>query len=221
MASIKVWDLPLRLFHWSLVLLVSFSGITGSFSDDFGPKVLEWHKLSGYAILSLVIFRLLWGFFGGTQARFANFLRGPRAVVAYLRQLGSGKREPQLGHNPAGGWSVLLMLTCLALQAGTGLFLSDEDLGFEGPLAKLVSSHTGDLLKAFHEANFVVLLTLIALHLSAIAFYFFAKKENLVRPMFTGRKELAGPASKGGHALAGAVVLAVGAAAVWLIVNRL
>jgi len=217
----RVWDLPTRLFHWSLVLLVAFSGITGEFGDDFGANVLDWHARSGYAILTLLFFRLLWGFVGGTHARFRSFVRRPRAVLAYLRQLSAGKGEPHLGHNPAGGWSVLLMLACLSLQVGTGLFLSDDDLGFTGPLANTVSDRMSDRLHALHEANFVVLMVLVALHLLAIAFHLWAKKENLVSAMVSGKKPLPAPAQRGGHPLLGALVLAIGATAVWFIVNRL
>ena len=215
--AVRVWDLPIRLFHWSLALLVGFSLITGEFRDDFGMGIIDWHARSGYAILTLVIFRLLWGFLGGTHARFSSFVRGPRAVAAYLR----GSSAVHVGHNPLGGWSTALMLASLALQAGTGLFISNEDLGFDGPLARHVSSHTGDRLQAIHQANSVILLVLVALHLAAIAFYFFAKRDNLVRPMLTGVKRLAAPSQSGGHPLRGALVLAIAAAAVWFIVNRL
>ncbi|OIR03819.1 putative Ni/Fe-hydrogenase B-type cytochrome subunit [mine drainage metagenome] len=217
----RVWDLPTRLFHWSLVLLVCFSGITGEFGDDFGANVLDWHARSGYAILTLLLFRLLWGFVGGTHARFRSFVRRPRAVLAYLRQLRAGKSERHLGHNPAGGWSVLLMLACLSLQVGTGLFLSDDDLGFTGPLANYVSDRMSDRLHALHEANFIVLMVLVALHLLAIAYHLWVKKENLVSAMVSGKKPLPAPAQRGGHPLLGALVLAIGAAAVWFIVNRL
>ena len=219
--AVRVWDLPTRLFHWSLVLLVSFSGITGEFGDDFGANVLDWHARSGYAILTLLFFRLLWGFVGGTHARFRSFVRGPRAVLAYLRGLSAGKSEPHLGHNPAGGWSVLLMLACLSLQVGTGLFLSDDDLGFTAPLANYVSDRMSDRLHALHEANFFVLMVLVALHLSAVAFHLWVKKENLVRAMVSGNKTIAAPPQRGGHPLLGALVLAIAAAAAWFIVNRL
>lgn len=219
--AVRVWDLPVRLFHWSLALLVSFSLVTGEFGDHFGAGTIDWHARSGFAILTLVIFRLLWGFLGGTHARFASFIRGPRAVADYLRNLLRGRSAAHVGHNPLGGWSTALMLASLALQAGTGLFLANEDLGFEGPLARHVSSHAGDRLQAIHQANSVILMVLVALHLAAIAFYFFAKRDNLVRPMLTGVKRLAAPSQSGGHPLLGAAVLAIAAAAVGFIVNRL
>lgn len=223
--AIPVWDLPTRLFHWSLALLVAFSGISGELAEDLGSSVMDWHKWSGYAILALLIFRLAWGFVGGTYARFASFVRGPGAVLGYMGDLAARLGgPPHVGHNPLGGWSVVLLLACLAVQAGTGLFISDEDLGVEGPLAKLVSNRTADRLSDLHEGNFAVLLTLVAIHLAAIAFYRFAKGENLVRPMVTGRKHLpasmASAAARGGSALLGLVVLAIAATLVWYLVNR-
>lgn len=226
MTTIRVWDLPLRLFHWLLVLLVLTSAITGQFSADLGPWAARWHPLSGYAILSLLIFRLLRGFVGGSHARFASFVRGPRAVIAYAQEI-LGRRPARLhaGHNPLGAWSVLSMLGSLCLQVGCGLFLADEDLGIEGPLAKYVSGQTGDLLAAIHQFNFYLLLALIASHLAAIAFYRLAKGDNLVKPMLNGNKEVAAEhadaAGRGGHWAAGLLVLLLAVGVVWLIVNRL
>lgn len=221
---IRVWDLPTRLFHWSLVLLVAFSGISGEFADELGSEFMQWHKLSGYAILTLLLFRVVWGLFGSTYARFANFVRGPSAVLAYAKSLKAKHAgAAMLGHNPLGGWSVVLMLAVLSVQVGTGLFLFDDDLHVEGPLAKLVSNATSDILHEVHETAFVVLLTLVIIHVAAIAFYLRVKGENLVLPMVTGVKRvpaaIASAAAKGGSTLLGAVVLAVAVAAVWLLVN--
>lgn len=226
MISVRVWDLPLRLFHWMLVLAVTGSLITGQFSSDLGLWAAEWHKLFGYAVLVLLLFRLSWGFAGGTYARFGSFVRGPRAVIGYLGEL-TGRRPARLrlGHNPLGGWSTIAMLLCLAVQAGSGLFLSDEDLGLEGPLSKYVGGAMAERLSTLHEANFVLLLFLIGLHLSAIAFYLFAKRENLVKPMITGFRQLPSApenaAARGGHGLLALVLLACSAAIVWYIANRL
>lgn len=223
---IPVWDLPTRLFHWSIVLLVAFCGISGELAEDLGSKFMDWHKWSGYSILALLIFRIAWGFLGGTYARFASFVRGPRDVLAYLGEL-AGKREARryVGHNPLGGWSVMALLACLGVQTGTGLFISDDDLGVEGPLAKLVSNRTSDLLADVHEGNFTLLLVLVGVHLAAIAFYRFFKGENLVHPMVTGTKkrlasEMPSSAARGGNALLGLVVLALAAAFVWFVVTR-
>lgn len=217
--SVRVWDLPTRLFHWLLALLVAASLATGKFDSLLGAGTLEWHRRFGLAILALLLFRLAWGFAGGTHARFASFLRGPRAVAGYAKGLLSGRGgEETAGHNPLGGWSVAAMLAALATQAVTGLFLVQEDYFFEGPLAKHVSRAASDRLNAIHEANFWVIAALVALHLAAIAYYAIAKRQGLVRAMVTGDKRLAagreGEASRGGSlATAAAIAIAAGAAA--------
>ena len=219
---IRVWDLPLRLFHWALAILVLCSATTGLLGEKLGASVVEWHARSGYAILSLLLFRIVWGFCGGSQARFVNFLRWPRTVLDYVRRALRGEKQLVIGHNPAGGWSVLAMLLFLSLQAGTGLFLADEDLAFEAPLAKHVSSHMVDALKEFHEANFFLLAALVVMHLAAIAYYFFVKREDLVRPMLSGERELAAAPQempRGGHPLLGALILAAAVTAVVLLVR--
>ena len=226
MVRIRIWDLPLRLFHWALVSLVVFSAVTGQFGAGLGLWAARWHQLSGYAVLSLLGFRLAWGFVGSSHARFASFVRGPRAVLDYLAEL-TGRRPAgvHLGHNPLGGWSVAALLACLAVQAGTGLFIADEDLGVEGPLARFVGSATGDSLRGLHALNFFVLLALIATHLAAIAYYLFARGENLVRPMLTGVKQvpsaLKDAAARGGHPLLGLTVLAASVGAMWYLANRI
>lgn len=226
MTTIRVWDLPLRLFHWTLALLVAVSGLTGEFSAALGPWGARWHLLSGCAVLSLLIFRLVWGFAGGTYARFASFVRGPQAVLAYCGELlGRRPASPHIGHNPLGGWSVMAMLCSLAVQVGSGLFISDEDLGLEGPLAEHVSGKTAEWLAGVHQANFILLLALVGPHLCAIAYYRLAKGDKLVKPMLTGLKEVPagqeGAAARGGHWLIGMLVLALAVGIVWLIANRL
>lgn len=218
--SVRVWDLPTRLFHWLLVLLVAASLATGKFDSLLGVGTLEWHRRFGLAILALLLFRLAWGFAGGTHARFANFLRGPRAVLAYASSLArGGPATEHAGHNPLGGWSVAAMLAALATQAATGLFLVQEDYFFEGPLAKLVSRAASDRLNALHEANFWVIVALVALHLAAIAFYAVVKRQALVGAMLTGDKRLEagreGEASRGGGLVAAAAIAIAAVAAVW------
>jgi cytochrome b len=186
MNRILVWDLPLRLFHWLLVLLVVVSVV----SAKIGGNAMQIHLLSGYTILALVLFRILWGFLGGTHARFASFVRGPAAVIAYLRALPRHQAGQHLGHNPAGAWSVIIMLIVLLAQAGTGLFAND-DIATEGPLAKLVSKALSDRITGAHHLNVKLLYALIALHLSAVAYYLLYKHENLIRPMLTGFKHSA------------------------------
>lgn len=180
----RVWDLPVRCTHWLLVLGVGFSWLSAKLSDS----LFEWHEYSGYLVLVLVSFRLLWGVVGTRHARFASFLRGPRAVLAYARRLTSRTAyHPSVGHNPLGGWVVVLMLLLLLTQGLTGLFANDEVI-HSGPLYGWVSGHTSDFLSKIHRRTFHVLQAVVALHVSAAALYFFLHRDNLVLPMLTGRK---------------------------------
>jgi len=218
MTKVLVWDLPLRLFHWLLVLLVVVSFV----SAKIGGNAMQFHLLSGYAILALLLFRILWGFLGGTHARFASFIRGPAAVISYLRGLSGHEAGRHLGHNPAGAWSVILMLAVLLAQVATGLFAND-DIATEGPLAKLVSKALSDRITGIHHLNVKLLYALIVLHLSAIAFYVFYKRENLVKPMLTGFKEAAAEVSdtaqKQGKTWIAALLLAACAGAVYVLLK--
>jgi cytochrome b len=214
---VAVWDWPVRIGHWLLVILIAISWIT----SELAGNAMTYHMWSGYAILTIVVFRIAWGFVGSRQARFASFLKGPAEVIRYARTL-AGTRGPRyLGHNPLGGWSVLLMLLSIAVQASTGLFANDEIMT-EGPLASRVSADTSSFLTTVHRYNFYVLLTLIGLHLAAIVFYLAVKRENLIGAMFTGRKYVEGQApAHEPHAspVRAMVVLLVAAAAVAALVN--
>lgn len=175
-----MWDVPTRAVHWLLALLIPFSWWAAK-SDH-----LPWHRLSGYTILGLLTFRLIWGVVGSPTARFASFLRSPGAVAAYAR----GRLAPTVGHNPLGGWSIVAMLAVLAGQVGLGLFSVDEDSLEGGPLSNFVSFDTGRAIAHLHHRLFWVLVALIALHLAAIAVYA-VRRTNLVRPMITGVATLA------------------------------
>lgn len=183
--AVQVWDFPVRAFHWLLVPLIAFSW----WSAEEGR--LDWHRLSGYSILALIVFRILWGIFGSETARFGRFLRGPSSVGLYVRSLGARAHAPSVGHNALGGWSVLAMIGLLLAQAVLGLFAVDID-GFEsGPLAVFVSFEQGRLAASAHHLTFNAILVLIGLHLLAIFYYAVIERENLVGPMITGRKRLA------------------------------
>ena len=177
--STAIWDVPTRVVHWLMVVLVPFSW--WSASNDH----LQWHRASGYVLLALVCFRLAWGLVGSETARFASFLKGPRGVADYLR----GAGRPAVGHNPLGGLSVAAMLVMLLVHIGLGLFAVDEDGLDPSPLAKFVSFETGRAIAKLHHVTFYVLLGLIALHLAAIAYYA-ARRVDLVTPMLTGRGRL-------------------------------
>ena len=178
MARQPVWDLPVRLFHWTLAALILFSW--WSVHNDH----TDWHIWSGCAILTLLIFRLLWGFVGSSTARFSTFVRGPRAIAGYWRGTWRG-----IGHNPLGALSVLALLAAVAVQVGLGLFSEDEDGLYMGPLAQLISVDASDKARDLHETWFNVILVLIALHLIAILYYR-ARGRKLTLPMITGRAEL-------------------------------
>lgn len=190
MKKIPVWDLPTRLFHWLLVGCLCFSFITALVEN---LQDTELHMMSGYTILGLILFRLGWGFWGGTYARFSQFLKGPRICAAYLRHLFSPERKNEsthndyLGHNPAGGWMIVIMLVIILVQITTGLFANDDIL-YEGPLAYKVSDDTSSLLTVLHKQNYYFLLCLIFFHLAAIVFYRIFKRQSLVKPMLTGYK---------------------------------
>lgn len=214
--TVRVWDLPTRLFHWALTALVIFSVVT----VNIGGNWMEWHFRSGYAILALMLFRLAWGFVGGRYARFTSFVFSPRAVVRHLR--GAEDAPRTLGHNPLGSWSVWALLVLIAFQAGSGLFASDE-IAYDGPLVKFVSGATTTVLTRLHKWNDTVLYGLVGLHVAAILYYLWRKRENLVRPMLNGNKQVAveWPASRDDAALRmlAVVVLAICAGIVWLVVT--
>ncbi len=201
-----VWDLPTRLFHWSLVLLV----IAAFVSAKIGGNAMLWHGRFGLTILGLLVFRIIWGFAGSTYARFTQFVRGPAAIRAYLQGAWQG-----LGHNPLGALSVLALLGVLALQASTGL-LANDDIAFEGYLVPLIGSELSSKITGIHELLETVLLLLVAAHVGAIVYYVRVKKHNLVQPMLTGWA--AGKpeqSATGGGAAAFVIAVLIAAGVVW------
>ena len=178
---IRVWDLPIRLFHWLLVLCI-FGSIT---SVNLGGNAMEWHAYFGYGVLTLLIFRMTWGFVGSTHARFSSFFPNREKILNYLK----GKAPSVLGHNPLGALSVFTLLIVLSVQALTGLFVDDE-IAFQGPLAKYVPNSVVSILSQIHEGNQVVIYTLIAIHIAAIIYYKKFKGEDLITPMISGDKEI-------------------------------
>lgn len=178
--KVKVWDLPLRLFHWALVLAIGGAVVTG----EIGGSWADWHGRAGLLVLGLLVFRVIWGFVGSTHARFASFFPTPSRLIAYLKGVWQGP-----GHNPLGALSVLALLAVLAAQVATGLFAND-DIAFEGPLFHLVDKPLSDELTGWHARIFWGLVSLIGLHVASIAFYARVKKQNLMLPMVTGYKRL-------------------------------
>lgn len=175
---IYVWDWPLRLFHWLLVASLIAAYLTQEFD------LMQWHQRVGLTIFGLLVFRIVWGFVGTRHARFADFLRGPSGVLAYLRGEWRGH-----GHNPLGGWSVLMLLLLPLGMATSGLFAND-DVVFEGLLAGWLDKSASDQATSLHHLGFNLLLGMIALHLAAIAYYRFRHRHDLVKPMLTGWKQV-------------------------------
>jgi cytochrome b len=215
---IRVWDLPTRIFHWTLAVLVIFSFTTGK----VGGGWMEWHLKSGYAILALLVFRLAWGLAGSRTSRFAHFIRGPRAALAYARATFGGRHPFTEGHNPMGGWMVLFMLAALLLQATSGLF-ADDDIATQGPLAAKVSNALVARMTTIHKYNEWVIVGAVALHVLAVATYQLGLKVDLIRPMVSGWKhvpaELRPVEPARASSVLAAVIAAIAAALVyWLVV---
>ncbi len=211
---VVVWDLPTRLFHWLTVALVAAAYVT------WRLNWMDWHVWSGEAVLALVLFRLAWGFFGGETARFAGFLAAPRAAVGHLARV--LRREPDLevGHNPAGGWMVALLLALLLMETLTGLYINN-DVADAGPFTALVPASIDNLITALHTIVWDVLVAAVALHVLAIIVYAVVKGQNLTRAMITGRKRLPGsvPAPRLAPRTRALFLLGVSAAAAALLAN--
>jgi cytochrome b len=188
MHTVRVWDLPTRLFHWALVICIIGLVITA----NVGGNWMNWHLRLGYTVLSLLLFRLVWGFVGGHWSRFSSFLYGPFTVLAYLK--GEVRPEHRVGHNPLGMLSVFALLLILLAQVSTGLF-SDDEIAFTGPLVRFVSGDTISQATSYHKTigKFIV-IALVVVHVLAIGFYKLVKKDDLVRPMLIGDKQLDAPA---------------------------
>jgi cytochrome b len=213
---VRVWDGWVRLSHWLIVALFAFAW----WSAETGH--LDWHRLAGYGVLGLVLFRVWWGFFGSQTARFKSFARGPRAVLAYASGLFRRRHEPSLGHNPMGGWSVLALIVLLLAECLLGLFAVDIDGLESGPLAWMVSFDRGRSAALLHHWIFNALLVLAAVHILAIAFYLVVRRENLIAAMVGGYKRIgAQPPQPLRFASWGRAVLGVliAAAIAWALAN--
>ncbi|MBN8875011.1 MAG: cytochrome b/b6 domain-containing protein [Rhodospirillales bacterium] len=210
----RVWDAPTRLFHWMIVVLLGTSWAT----VEYG--YMEWHKLSGYTILTLLLFRLVWGFVGSDTARFSRFLRSPLAAMQHLLHMTKREHDREIGHNAAGGWMVLVLLSLLLAQVVTGL-MSNDDISVEGPYARFVGKDWSDWATHVHSIVFTVIQITVVLHVLAVLAYFGLKGQNLVRPMITGKKRLPGNmrAPRMASPLLALVVLVVAAGVVTALVQ--
>lgn len=215
--AVKLWDIPTRLFHWSLLLLIAACWWSSTENGD-----MELHFRSGYAVLALLLFRLMWGVIGSSSARFASFIASPRAVTDYLVRIKKGKVVCNIGHNPAGGWMVLALIGTVFFIVLTGL-LSNDDMMLEGPLASYAGKHLSDMSTALHEQSFDVLLGLVTLHVAAVLLYLIFKKENLLLPMLTGIKQLPPdvivPTIRLRSNWLALLIFSIATAAVWLLVK--
>ncbi len=216
MSKKLIWDLPIRIVHWLLTVLIFGSWYTVSVTGD-----MERHMLIGQTILCLLIFRVVWGFVGTRYAKFSSFVFGPRTILAYARSILSRSGGGYAGHNPLGFLAVFAMLLLIGIQVTTGLFATDGDF-YEGPLNHLVSGRTGNQITDIHYLNFDVLAIMIGIHIVAIFFYLLYKRENLISPMFTGKKAGDALEAIGGSKLGLALgVIVASAAAVYLLVTLL
>ncbi len=207
-SRVLIWDIPVRLFHWTQLALFVSLFVTAEVLDD----KIELHAKLGLVLLALVLFRLLWGFAGSSYARFTQFLKGPRSVFAYIPSLFSRQNHFEAGHNPLGGWMVITLLLLVLAQAVLGLFAND-DIMFDGPLAYLISKDTSDLLTSLHEDLFHALLILVGLHVAAVIWHKLAKRDNLLATMITGYKPLPpntqAEGTRGGGLLRAVVLLTI------------
>lgn len=183
MRKVVIWDAPTRLFHWLTVILVAAAYATWRF--DW----MDWHVGVGDALLALVVFRLVWGFLGSETARFAGFVASPRAAFTHLMHMFRREPDREIGHNPAGGWMVLVLLALLLGETLSGLYINN-DIADEGPLTHVVPAPISNLIDTLHTVLWWTLLAAVTLHALAVAVYWTAKGQNLVLPMVTGRKTL-------------------------------
>lgn len=206
---VHVWDVPTRVVHWSMVLLIGAMWWTGETGR------LEWHRWAGYSLLGVVLFRVYWGVFGSSTARFSRFVRGPRGVRDYLR----GRWTVTAGHNPLGALSVVALLALILAQILLGLFAVDVDGIESGPLSRFVSFAGGRQAAEWHEVLFNVLMGVIVLHIVAVLFYLVARRQNLIGAMFTGRRSFAAPVEPltRGSWLRLAVGIVVAAGITWVV----
>jgi cytochrome b len=216
---LPVWDLPQRVAHWAMVALLILLVVTAKLHGG----AMEWHVRAGETMLTVVLFRVLWGFCGSRHARFSTFVRGPAAVLAYTRSLLRPPHAQFTGHNPLGGWMVVLLLVALLVQATLGLFAND-DIATEGPLARFISKDLSDAISSLHRRNAWFVLALASVHVAAALFYLVRFRENLIRPMIDGIKHVPAAMLDSGRSRASPArapaLFALCALEAWLLVRR-
>jgi len=178
-----VWDAPTRLFHWLVAILVLVAYVT------YRLSWIRTHVLAGEAVLALVLFRILWGFYGSETARFRSFLAAPRAVMTYLGRVARLDAADRIGHNPAGSWVIVIMLALLFGETLTGIFVNN-DVASVGRFTEMTPEHVMNMVTRLHRIFWDALLVIITLHVAAIAFYSFVLRQDLLLPMITGKKHV-------------------------------
>lgn len=209
-----IWDIPTRLFHWLLVASLVAQYVTAELMND----AMQWHFYFGYFTLGLIIFRIIWGFVGSDYARFSQFIHGPGAVTGYVKTLFQKDSHAHAGHNPLGGWVVIIMLALVLVQAVSGLFMTD-DVFLDGPWRGAVEEATLDTMSFLHNNVFNILLAVIALHVAAIGFYAVYKKQKLAPAMVHGKKTTSQRGITSSRLLAAVVVALISAGIVYYVVE--
>ncbi len=181
-SKIRIWDIWVRLFHWSLAISVGFQLLSGG----TGWLFFDWHRTAGEVVLALIVFRILWGFVGSDNARLGQLFHSPKAALMHLASLFRRESDVERGHNAAGSWAVLVLLLILATQAVTGLFVADEDELLEGALYGTLSSSNTELVMRIHRLNAELIMIMVAVHIVMIFVYLLYARQNLIKPMITG-----------------------------------
>lgn len=203
--SVRAWDLPTRIFHWVLVFLILSAWVSIEFSNEIGDATMQWHRYNGYALLIIILWRLLWGLFGSSTSRFGNFVRGPGAALSYATNLLRGRERHYLGHNPLGSYMILALLAAVAFQTILGLFSTEHNYLTWGPLAPLISDGLTKSITGLHKEFFdLAILPLIGIHIVANFAYAAFKRDPLVKAMVTGRKPAGEYADEAEAQIAGA-----------------
>jgi cytochrome b len=215
----RVWDVPVRVFHWTLVLAIVAAFVT----NRLGVAYFQYHVWCGYLVLVLILFRIVWGLVGTKHALFSNFVRGPKATVRYAAKFIRGRREHYAGHNPLGAWMIVTLLGMLGIQALLGL-VADDEIFNTGPLSGYVSHEVSLRLTSIHRIMFYWIAAAIAIHILAVLAHTFLAQENLIRAMLTGHKSAPSATSRDHiHTsrtwLAVLVTIALSAGLAWIIGN--
>ncbi len=191
--TVRAWDVPTRVFHWSLVFCIVSAWVSFEYAGKLGDPTLRWHRWNGMAILVLLVFRILWGFVGGTTSRFSAFIRWPWTALGYLKDTFSGRSRHFLGHNPAGSWMIVALICVVMVQGVLGLFTLEHNDLTAGPLQRLILDDEGltKQIQKLHSYGFNVIIGLVVLHVTANALYHAFGSDRIITAMVTGHKPVA------------------------------